>query len=324
MLLEVDNLNIHFETQHGPVHAVRNLSFKVNQGETLGVVGESGCGKSITNLAIMQLLSEFNTTISANKLNFKGVNLLQLKDKEMQEIRGKKMAMIFQDPMSSLNPSFSIGLQIEEMFITHQKELSKKERKIKVLELLDQVGIPDPEKRINSFPHELSGGMNQRVVIAMAIACKPDLLIADEPTTALDVTIQKQILNLLKDLQKKHNMAMILVTHDLGLVSNYADKIQVMYAGEIVESATVDEIINNPKHPYTEALLKSIPSESTKLREKLFTIPSMVPDLLFRPTGCQFHPRCSYVQEDCKMTRPGTNNNESLVYCHHPIQQEKN
>lgn len=299
MLLEVENLHIDFETSKGVLKAIRGVDFHLSQGETLGIVGESGCGKSITNLAIMGLLPH-TAQVCADKLLFNERNLLNMNETEYQSIRGGDIGMIFQDPMSALNPSFTVGFQIEETLRLHEKNLSKKERAEKAIDLLDQVGIPAPKDRIKSYAHELSGGMSQRVMIAMAIACSPKLLIADEPTTALDVTIQEQILKLLRTLQEKHKMGLILVTHDLGVVAQNADRIQVMYAGEVVETGFTKDIISTPTHPYTEGLLNSLPGrKETAFRQPLPSIPGMVPDLTRRPKGCQFSPRCSYATEKC-------------------------
>ena len=321
MLLDIKNLNLKFHTSKGILHAIRDLSFYIKQGETLGIVGESGCGKSITNLALMGLLPD-TADLTADKLEFQGSDLLSLKDKQWQKIRGSDIAMIFQDPMTALNPCFTVGYQIEETLEMHRKDLTKAERKEFVFELLDQVGIPAPRERAKSYAHELSGGMSQRVMIAQAIACNPKLLIADEPTTALDVTIQDQILTLLKDIQSKNNMAMILVTHDLGVVSENADRIQVMYAGEVIESGTSEEIIHSPKHPYTKGLLDSLPgSKSTTFRAPLSSIAGMVPDLRSRPQGCQFNPRCFKVEDDCSISRPVLNTEDHQVSCFHPMSE---
>lgn len=318
MLLEVENLNIHFESKKGSLEAVRNISFSLNRGETLGVVGESGCGKSITNLALMGLLPDTGK-VTANKIEFEGKDLLKTKERDWQKIRGKEISMIFQDPMSALNPSFTVGYQLEETLILHEPELNKEQRKERCLELLKQVGIPAPEKRLTSYAHELSGGMSQRVMIAMAIACRPKLLIADEPTTALDVTIQDQILRLLKELQKEYNMAMIFVTHDLGVVAKVSDKIQVMYAGEIVERATVNDLLKLQKHPYTKGLLNSLPGQKgLKFRSALPSIQGMVPALNQRPNGCQFGPRCSFKQADCEIN-PKLSEGGHAYRCHFPL-----
>ncbi len=321
MLLDIKNLNLKFHTSKGILHAIRDLSFHIKQGETLGIVGESGCGKSITNLALMGLLPD-TAELTADKLEFQGQELIGLKEKEWQKIRGADIAMIFQDPMTALNPCFTVGYQIEETLEMHRKDLSKLERKEFVFELLDQVGIPAPRERAKSYAHELSGGMSQRVMIAQAIACNPKLLIADEPTTALDVTIQDQILKLLKDIQAKNNMAMILVTHDLGVVSENADRIQVMYAGEVIETGTSDEVIHSPKHPYTKGLLESLPgSNATTFRAPLSSIAGMVPDLRSRPQGCQFNPRCFKVKDDCSISRPVLNEENHQVSCFYPMSE---
>lgn len=321
MLLDVQNLNLKFHTSKGILHAIRDLSFNIKQGETLGIVGESGCGKSITNLALMGLLPD-TAELTADKLEFEGKKLLSLKEKEWQKIRGADIAMIFQDPMTALNPSFTVGYQIEETLELHRKDLTKAQRKEFVFELLDQVGIPAPRERAKSYAHELSGGMSQRVMIAQAIACNPKLLVADEPTTALDVTIQDQILKLLKDIQAKNNMAMILVTHDLGVVAENADRIQVMYAGEVIETGTSNEVIHSPKHPYTKGLLESLPGNGdTSFRSPLSSIAGMVPDLRQRPDGCQFNPRCFKASDDCRISRPILNKEDHKVSCFFPMDE---
>lgn len=321
MLLEVEKLNLKFRTSKGVIHAIRDLSFNLSQGETLGIVGESGCGKSITNLAIMGLLPD-TADLSAQKLEFEGQDLLSLKEKQWQNLRGGDIAMIFQDPMTALNPCFTVGFQIEETLKLHRTDLSKQQRKEFVFELLNQVGIPAPTQRAKSYAHELSGGMSQRVMIAQAIACNPKLLIADEPTTALDVTIQDQILKLLKELQEKNNMAMILVTHDLGVVAENSDRIQVMYAGEVIETGTSRQVIDHATHPYTNGLLSSLPGKSSGgFRTPLPSIAGMVPDLRARPTGCQFNPRCEFVTDECKADMPHLSEGEHRVSCYHPMNQ---
>lgn len=324
MLLDIENLSISFETKSGLLEAVRGISFQLDEGETLGIVGESGCGKSITNLAIMGLLAP-NAIVKADKLVFQGQNLLALKERQMQKVRGSQMGMIFQDPMTALNPSFTVGFQIDETLRVHEKDLSKKDRFDRSIELMDQVGIPAPEQRLRAYAHELSGGMSQRVMIAMAIACNPKLLIADEPTTALDVTIQDQILTLLKDLQQKHNMAMILVTHDLGVVAQNSDRLQVMYAGEIVETGKTSSLIENPNHPYTCGLLASLPGrEERPFRSTLPSIKGLVPDLTARPVGCQFGPRCEYSDDQCKNELPSLEvKGEKKLRCFHPVNKEQ-
>ena len=321
MLLEVEKLSLSFEKKDKTLwQAVRDVSFHLDEGESLGVVGESGCGKSLTSLALMGLLPD-TAHLKAQKLNFNKQDHLSLSPKEWQKVRGDKLAMIFQDPMSALNPCFTVGFQIDEVLAVHKRELSKKERKELVLDLLNQVGIPAPQIRIHSFPHELSGGMSQRVMIAMAIACGPKLLIADEPTTALDVTIQGQIMNLLKKLQEQYRMAMILISHDLGVIVNNADRIQVMYAGEIVESALTESIVSSPTHPYTYGLIRSLPgNKSVAFRGELPSIEGIVPDLRQRPKGCQFHPRCEFAKSDCQSEdfnqRPW---NTKSVRCLYPL-----
>jgi oligopeptide/dipeptide ABC transporter ATP-binding protein len=300
MLLEVNNLNIFFKTndKNKNVHAVRNLSFTLTEGEMLGVVGESGSGKSITNLALLGILPD-SAIVTADRLKFNGTNLLSLSEKNWVHVRGGEIAMIFQDPMSALNPFLTIEYQLIETILAHENTSREKAYK-RAIELLNKVGITSPEERMKSFPFELSGGMAQRVMIAMAISSNPKILIADEPTTALDVTIQKQILNLLKDLQVQNKMAVILVTHDLGIVAEYSDRIQVMYAGEVVESGTTHQLIHNPLHPYTRGLLNSRPN-STKQKPKtlLPSISGIVPQFSERPSGCQFNPRCLHKTNEC-------------------------
>lgn len=305
MLLDVKNLNIHFKSDKSktPIHAVRDLSFSVKQGEMLGVVGESGSGKSITNLALLGLLGD-SAIVSAQKAEFSQKSLLNLKEKEWPLIRGREIAMIFQDPMTALNPFLSIEFQMVETIRAHLG-LSKKEAINKSIELLTLVGIPSPKERLKAYPFELSGGMAQRVMIAMAISTDPKLLIADEPTTALDVTIQKQILNLIKMLQEKNNMAVILVTHDLGVVSEYSERLQVMYAGEIVETGETSKLITHPYHPYTHALLGSRPgamidNQKRMPKTPLPSISGIVPAFHQRPIGCQFHPRCQFATPECQ------------------------
>ena len=330
MLLEVKNLNIHFLSDKSdvPIHAVRDLSFSIKQGEMLGVVGESGSGKSITNLALMGLLPE-SAIVKAETVNFLGYDLQNQNEKQWQKIRGREVAMIFQDPMTALNPFLSIQYQMMETIQTHLK-LSKKDALDKCIELLTLVGIASPKERLKSYPFELSGGMAQRVMIAMAISTNPKLLIADEPTTALDVTIQKQILDLIKMLQEKNNMSVILVTHDLGVVAQYSEKLQVMYAGEVVESGTTYDLINNPRHPYTHALLASRPGAlvDNVLRApktKLPTISGIVPSFNQRLLGCQFNPRCDYVTTECKQNPihlEFIKENHRAYRCIHPISSE--
>lgn len=322
MLLEVEDLSISFQREYSQVSAVRELSFKVNKGETLGVVGESGCGKSITNLALLGLLPP-NTILKAKKLSYQGQDLLSLNEKQWRKIRGKEISIIFQDPMSALNPCFNVEFQLTEVLNLHFPNLTKKEKHFRCIELLEHVGIPAPEERLKNFPHQLSGGMAQRIMIAIAIASKPKMIIADEPTTALDVTIQDQILRLLKDLQKEHDMGMILVTHDLGVVSQNSNRIQVMYAGEIVESGLTQDIIHHPTHPYTIGLIKSLPEAQEKaFRSELPHIKGIVPDIAHRPKGCQFAPRCFAAQEKCKESIPSLEQKTDRRFrCYFPQQE---
>lgn len=288
LLLEVKDLYVSFHTQAGIVKAVRGVNFTVNKGETLAIVGESGSGKSVTSKAIMQLLPDHSASYDSGKILFDGQNILEITDKKMESIRGSDIAMVFQDPMTALNPTMTIGKQVAESVIRHEK-ISKKAALQRAIEILELVGIPEPATRINQYPHQFSGGMRQRVVIAIAIACNPRLLIADEPTTALDVTIQAQILDLLKEIQQKTGTSIILITHDLGVVANMADKVAVMYAGKIVEQGTVEEVFEQSEHPYTWGLLKSIPNLEAK--EQLYSIPGTPPDLLSPPVGDAFAAR---------------------------------
>ncbi|WP_153124935.1 ABC transporter ATP-binding protein [Peribacillus tepidiphilus] len=294
-VLEVKDLNISFHTFAGEVKAIRGVSFDLMKGETLAIVGESGSGKSVTTKSIMGLLPPGNSEVKKGEILFDGNDLTKLSDRQMQKIRGKEISMIFQDPMTSLNPTMKIGKQIMEPIIKHQK-LSKAAAKERAIELLRLVGIPQPEVRFQQYPHQFSGGMRQRVVIAIALACNPKILIADEPTTALDVTIQAQILELMKDLQTKIDTSIIFITHDLGVVANVADRVAVMYGGKIVEIGTVDEIFYNPQHPYTWGLLSSMPDLETSGTE-LYAIPGTPPDLLNPPKGDPFAPRNQYAMQ---------------------------
>jgi len=307
-ILEVKGLRTSFFTEEGEVKAVDDVSFSVFKGKTLGIVGESGCGKSVTSLSIMRLIPNPPGRVVGGEILYKGKDLLKLSTDEMRAIRGNEISMIFQEPMTSLNPVFTIGNQICEAILLHQK-VSRKEAREKAIDMLKLVGIPSPEKRIDEYPHQLSGGMRQRVMIAMALSCNPQVLIADEPTTALDVTIQAQILDLLVELQEKVGMGLILITHDLGVVAEVADEVAVMYAGRVVEQGTVNEIFTNPKMPYTRGLLNSIPTLSKdptgKVKKKrLETIPGIVPNLLHLPKGCRFQERCTYVVDACREKEP--------------------
>lgn len=294
-ILEVNNLKVSFKTHSGEVQAVRGVSFDLKKGETLAIVGESGSGKSVTTKALMGLLPQPHGFVKEGSILFDDKDITKMKDKNMQAIRGKEMAMIFQDPMTSLNPTMKVGTQIMEGLLKHQK-LGKEEAKKKAIELMNLVQIPNPESRMKQYPHQFSGGMRQRVVIAMALACNPRILIADEPTTALDVTIQAQILELMKDIQKKVETSIIFITHDLGVVANVADRVAVMYAGKIVEIGTTDEVFYNPKHPYTWGLLGSMPTLESD-EEELFAIPGTPPDLIAPPQGDAFAARNKFALE---------------------------
>lgn len=320
-LLEVKNLSVHFGDEKSQFKAVDRISYQVNEGEVLGIVGESGSGKSVSSLAIMGLI-DFPGKVYAETLNFQQQNLLALSAKEKQQIIGADIAMIFQDAMSSLNPSYSVGFQIMEALKVHQGG-SKSERRQRAIELLTMVGIPDPESRLSVYPHQLSGGMSQRVMIAMAIACNPKLLIADEPTTALDVTIQAQIIDLLLELQRKENMALILITHDLALVAEAAHRIIVMYAGQIVEEGKAEEIFRTPLHPYTQALLNALP-EFAEGKSRLQSLQGVVPGKYDRPQGCLLNPRCPYATEKCREIEPHLQQiNGRQVKCHFPLNTNK-
>lgn len=300
-LLEIKNLKTVFKTYAGQVSALNNVSFSVGHGEAVGIVGESGSGKSVTMLSVMKLLSE-NGKMVDGEIIFNNKKINDLNAKEMEDLRGNEIGMIFQDPMTSLNPVFTIGNQLVEAILKHNK-ITKAEAKAKAVEMLRLVGIPSPEKRLNQYPHEFSGGMRQRAMIAMALSCEPKLLIADEPTTALDVTIQAQILELMKDLKNKIKTSIILITHDLGLVADICNKVMVMYGGTIVEKGTVDDIFYNPRHPYTRGLLKSIPRLNMG-KERLNPIDGQPPDMLNPPAGCPFVARCPEAMEICNMKKP--------------------
>ena len=293
-LLEVKNLRINFKTYAGLVQAVRGVDFTLAKGETLAIVGESGSGKSVTSNALMRLIPQPAGRYEDGQILFEGKDLLKLSEREMESIRGNEIAMIFQDPMTALNPTMRVGKQIMEVILTHKKGVSKEAAKQRAIELLAEVGIPDPERRFKQYPHEFSGGMRQRVVIAIALAAEPKILIADEPTTALDVTIQAQILELMKKIQEKNGNAIIFITHDLGVVANVADRVAVMYAGQIVEYGSSHDIFYNPKHPYTWGLLGSMPDLDSEDSEELYTIPGAPPNLINPPLGDAFEPRNPY------------------------------
>jgi peptide/nickel transport system ATP-binding protein len=316
-LLEIRELVTEFRSEHGSVRAVDGVSFEIAPRSTLGVVGESGSGKSVTALSIMRLVAAPAGRITSGAITYAGKNLLALGADEMRAIRGNRIAMIFQEPMTSLNPVFTVGDQVGEAVRLHQHK-SRAEARAIAIEMFRKVGIPSPEQRVDAYPHQLSGGMRQRVMIAMALACKPDLLIADEPTTALDVTIQAQILELLVDLQRELGMSILLITHDLGVVAETCDEVVVMYAGRIVERAATTTLFASPRHHYTAGLLRSIPSGKERLQE----IPGMVPSLAELPPGCKFADRCPAVQEQCRAEEPAlVEIGTSRVRCHFPLEQ---
>jgi oligopeptide transport system ATP-binding protein len=303
-ILEVKDLRVSFHTYAGEVQAVRGISFYLKKGETLAVVGESGCGKTVTSKSLMRLIPEPPGEIKeGSKILFDGKDISKMSEKELRQLRGSDISMIFQDPMTSLNPTMTIGKQIAESLIIH-RGMSKTEAMNEAIKMLELVNIPDASTRAHQYPHEFSGGMRQRAMIAIALACNPKILIADEPTTALDVTIQAQIMELIADLQEKLGTAVILVTHDLGVVADVADRIQVMYAGQIIEHGTIDEIFKNPQHPYTWALLQSVPRLDTKNKGKLYSLQGTPPDLLKPPVGCSFAARCEYAMQICREEMP--------------------
>ena len=322
-LLEVRDLQTHFFTREGVVRAVDGVSFSVDRGRTLGIVGESGCGKSVTALSIMGLIPKPPARIVGGEVLFEGRDLTKLSERQLSDIRGAEIAMVFQDPMTSLNPTLTIGTQLLETLRRHL-DLPKRDARRRAIELLDEVGLPNPATRLDDYPHRLSGGMRQRVMIAMAVSCEPDLLIADEPTTALDVTVQAQVLDLLDELRTQHDMAMIVITHDMGVIAEVADHVDVMYAGQVVEQAPVTELFARPEHPYTEALLGALPQleDDTAREGRLTAIPGRPPDLLDPPEGCRFAARCPYANEadgcathmpELRELRPG-----HLVRSEHP------
>lgn len=302
-LLELRNLKVQFSTIEGTVHAVNGVSFNLEEGQTLGIVGESGCGKSVTVLSMMRLIQEPPGKIVDGQVHYKDMDLMKLPMQQMQNIRGAEIAMVFQDPMTSLNPVMTIGQQINEAQIFHMG-YSKNQAVKRTVDLLDLVGIPNAKDRLGDYPHQFSGGMRQRVMIAMALSCNPNILIADEPTTALDVTIQAQIVELTKNLQERLGMSVIWITHDLGVIADLADRLIVMYAGRIVEQASVFKIFEKPSHPYTKALLNSLPRVDASTHEKLATIPGVPPDCIRLSLGCPFAPRCSFAVERCGQENP--------------------
>ncbi|RWR12902.1 ABC transporter ATP-binding protein [Siminovitchia fortis] len=325
-VLEVKDLHVSFHTHAGEVKAVRGVNFNVGQGETVAIVGESGCGKSVTAKSIMKLLPSPPVQYKQGSIEFQGKNLFEVSEKEMQRIRGNQISMIFQDPMTSLNPTSKVGSQIMEAILKHN-DINKKAAIEKAIDMLKLVGIPQPDKRVNQYPHEFSGGMRQRAMIAMALACNPRLLIADEPTTALDVTIQAQILELMKKIQKETGTSIILITHDLGVVAEVADRVVVMYAGQVVETGTVKELFANPQHPYTMGLLNSIPRLDMDKTQPLSPIIGTPPDLIEPPEGCPFYARCQYAMRVCKGNDPELEevrtNQFAACWLHHPMAQKR-
>jgi oligopeptide/dipeptide ABC transporter ATP-binding protein len=303
VLLDVRGLRTHFHTSGGVIRAVDGVSWDVRKGETVALVGESGCGKSVSALSVMRLVSRPAGRIEAGEILFKGRNLLALSEEEMRQVRGREIGMIFQEPMTSLNPVLTVGRQLTEPLEIHLN-MNRAESQTRAVELLSLVGIPDGARRLRQFPHQFSGGMRQRIMIAMALACNPALILADEPTTALDVTIQAQILELMKSLSRRLGVAILMITHNLGVVARYADRVNVMYAGKIVERATAREIYANPRHPYTLGLLRSVPRLDEPRRAKLQPISGQPPDLSRLPAGCSFAPRCAYVIERCRHETP--------------------
>jgi len=299
-ILRVEDLKTHFHTEDGLVKAVDGISYEVYPGETLGIVGESGCGKSVNSLSIMRLL-ESNSEVSG-KITFEDTSILDISEKQMRKIRGNEIAMIFQEPMTALNPVYSVGEQIMEAIMLHQKKKRNEAYEL-AIKMLQKVGIPEPKKRVDEYPHELSGGMRQRAMIAMALSCNPTLLIADEPTTALDVTIQAQILELMISLQKDYGMSIVMITHDLGVIAEMSDRVVVMYAGKVVEYADAVTLFKNPKHPYTWGLLNAIPRLDIE-QKSLYNIPGVVPDPLHFPKGCKFNTRCRFKEERCMQEEP--------------------
>jgi oligopeptide/dipeptide ABC transporter ATP-binding protein len=322
-LLSVESLEVRFWTRRGTVHAVNGISFDIAAGETLGIVGESGCGKSVTSLALMGILPRAGKVTKGTAM-FEGRDLLRLKDDQLRKIRGREIAMIFQDPMTSLNPVLTIGRQIREALETHF-DMDKAEANKRAADLIDQVGIPSAKARIKDYPHQFSGGMRQRAMIAMALACEPKLLIADEPTTALDVTIQAQILNLLKDLVAERDTALILITHDLGVVAGYCERVNVMYGGMFMETGSAEQLFGRPRHPYTLGLLQSIPRLDATRKERLHPIPGVPRDMLSAPSACPFQPRCRFEVDQSREEVPELREIEAghMVACFNPVPVEE-
>lgn len=320
-MIQIKNLHVQFSTYGGQVQAVRGVSFDLHKGETLAIVGESGCGKSVTSQSIMRLIPTPPGKITSGSILFKGQDLTKLSEKKMRDIRGADISMIFQDPMTALNPTLRVGEQIAENIMQHEN-ISKEKAKEKAFEMLELVGIPNPKERLKQYPHEFSGGMRQRIVIAMALVCNPEVLIADEPTTALDVTIQAQILELFKDIQQKTDVSIVLITHDLGVVAQVADRVAVMYAGKIVEIGTRRDIFYTPQHPYTKGLLRSVPRLDL-YESELVPIAGSPPDLFAPPSGCSFAPRCPYVMEVCDRMYPTSTKLKESHQVHCWLQDER-
>ena len=320
-MIQIKNLHVQFSTYGGRVQAVRGVSFDLHKGETLAIVGESGCGKSVTSQSIMRLIPTPPGRITSGSILFKGQDLTKLSEKKMRDIRGADISMIFQDPMTALNPTLRVGEQIAENIMQHEN-ISKEKAKEKAFEMLELVGIPNPKERLKQYPHEFSGGMRQRIVIAMALVCNPEVLIADEPTTALDVTIQAQILELFKDIQQKTDVSIVLITHDLGVVAQVADRVAVMYAGKIVEIGTRRDIFYTPQHPYTKGLLRSVPRLDL-YESELVPIARSPPDLFAPPSGCSFAPRCPYVMEVCDRMYPASTKLKESHQVHCWLQDER-
>ncbi|XDF78297.1 ABC transporter ATP-binding protein [Aliivibrio fischeri] len=318
IVLSVENVVTEFQTDEGTVRVLDGVSFQVPKGKTIGIVGESGCGKSVTSMSIMGLLPKPYGNVVSGRILYGDTDLIQLSPDKLYEMRGNRISMIFQDPMTALNPVHTIGKQINEVLELHRPDFDKKQRLAYSLEMLEKVGIPSPESRLHEYPHNLSGGMRQRVMIAIALACEPDILICDEPTTALDVTIQAQILELMKKLQDETGMSIIFITHDLGVVAEICDEVVVMYAGRVAEQAGIFELFDNPKHPYTQGLMASMPSLHLKPKTELDTIPGTVPSLNEMPSGCRFSTRCKYKQDKCEVEVPPMNQVGALhqVSCH--------
>ena len=322
LMLKLRNLKVIFPSEMGVVRAVEGIDLDIHKGECVALVGESGCGKSVTSLAIMKLLNTPPALIQVDEQKIDGIELKDYSNKKMQSVRGNKISMIFQDAMSALNPVMTVGKQIQEVFLT-QGKISKKEAKLRSIKALEMVGIPEPARRYNDFPHQLSGGMRQRVLIAMAFACSPQLIIADEPTTALDVTVQAQVLDVLKRMQKGHNTSLLLITHDLSIVANMADTICVMYCGKIVEKSPAYPLFKKPYHPYTKGLLGAIPKLSDE-RHVFIQIPDSVPNPMNKPAGCYFHPRCPYATEECRTQMPPLKDmgEGRMVRCFHCLEED--